>query len=211
MPIETPLRPAQLPAALGSFAGRAAEVAAIGAAPVSTIAGPAGMGKTALALHCAHRLADRFPDGQIYLDLSGAIRPERALRHLLGALAVPPDRVPADLGEQVACYRTLMAGRRMLLVLDDARDAAQVHPLLPGAPTCRTIVTSRAMLTDLVVEGARPVTLAPLPDREAGELLAGRIGAGRLAASPGGAVLRCASARARWRAARRARSSGRTR
>jgi tetratricopeptide (TPR) repeat protein len=140
-------------------------------------------------VHCAHRLADRFPDGQLYLNLRGfgpaesVVTPAEAMRHVLDTFAIPPHRVPADLDMQAALYRSLVSGRRMLIVLDNARDADQVRPLLPGSPTCFTIVTSRVALTELVtVESARPMTLAPLPDDGARDLLSRRLGAGRVAA-----------------------------
>ena len=189
-------RPAQLPAVTGGFAGRVAEVAEVvtqtaDEGSVTLVVGMPGVGKTTLALHCAHRLAERFPDGQLYLDLHGfgpaesVVTPAQALRHLLWSLGVRPERTPAEVDEQSALFRSLAAGRRMLIVLDNARDAEQVRPLLAAAPTCRTVVTSRAALTDLVArEAAVAMTLAPLPDDGSRELLSRRLGAARIAAEP---------------------------
>ena len=172
--------PADLPADRPGFVGRVNDLARLDglladvgpdrAGPViATVHGPAGIGKSALAVHWAHRVADRFPDGQIYLDLRGsapsdaAMEPEQALRILLDRVSIGPPRVPWDREAQAAAYRTLLAGRRVLIVLDNARDAEQVRPLLPGAPGCLVIVTSRAPLTSLVaLEHAFPLTLEPL-------------------------------------------------
>ena len=191
--------PRQLPAALRHFAGRAAAVrvldgllgeALAGATVViSAIIGTAGIGKTALAVHWAHRVADRFPDGQLYVNLRGfdprgsPMSPAEAVRGFLDALEVPPQQVPTTVQAQAALYRSLLAGRRMLVVLDNARDAEQVRPLLPGAPGCLVVVTSRSELSDLVVaEDAHPVMLELLSDAEAHEMLASRLGAGRVSA-----------------------------
>jgi transcriptional regulator with XRE-family HTH domain/Tfp pilus assembly protein PilF len=200
----TPARPipAQLPAALAGFAGRhdyldrlTALISEDARTPptvvISAIAGTAGIGKSALAVHWAHRVRDSFPDGQLYVNLrgfdpSGSIMPPaEAVRGFLDALAVPPDRTPADLSAQVGLYRSLLAGRRMLVVLDNARDAEHVRPLLPGEPGCLALVTSRNDLAGLVtVEGALPVALDLLSPTEARELLARRLGEDRLAAEP---------------------------
>ena len=188
----------QLPAAVPGFAGRVAELAELDrllepdpGTPVVAVSGTAGVGKTALALHWAHRVAGHFPDGQLYVNLRGfdpsgtPVAPADAVRALLDALGVPPQRIPASLDGQLAVYRGLLAGRRMLIVLDNARDAGQVRPLLAGAPTCRTLVTSRDQMTGLVTtDGARPVLLGLLSDAEARQLLAARIGAERMAAEP---------------------------
>jgi DNA-binding SARP family transcriptional activator/Tfp pilus assembly protein PilF len=204
--------PRQLPAAVDGFAGREAELAALDAllgppgetrsrAPlIAVIAGTAGVGKTTLAVHWAHSVTDRFPDGQLYVNLRGydpsgaAVRPEAAVRDFLDALQVPPHRVPDGEAARAGLYRSLLAGRRMLVVLDNARDADQVAPLLPGAPGCLVVVTSRDHLAGLVLAyGARPLTLGLLPPAEAGRLLAARIGRDRLAAEPGAAeeIVRC--------------------
>lgn len=200
VPVRVPLvRPAQLPVDLPSFAGRRAELAVLlsadelpGAPPpavISTITGAAGLGKTALAVHAAHRLAARFPSGQLFVNLCGSDpsgSPACALRELLESLGVPGDRIPATVDGRAALYRSLLADQRVLVVLDDARDVAQVRPLLPGSPACLTIVTSRHSLRELVVaEGARPVPLGVLSDEDSVQLLARRVGAGRLAAEAG--------------------------
>jgi transcriptional regulator with XRE-family HTH domain len=152
--------------------------------PIVAIAGDAGVGKTALALHWAHRVRRRFVDGQLYVNLRGsgpagaAMSAAEALRGLLGALGVPPHRLPAGPVAQTALYRSLLADRRMLVLLDNAHDAAQVRPLLPGAAGCMALVTSRDPLPGLVAaEGAEPMTLAPLSRVESIRLLADRLGA----------------------------------
>jgi tetratricopeptide (TPR) repeat protein/transcriptional regulator with XRE-family HTH domain len=197
--------PRQMPAPVAQFAGRRAELTVLSgllgpagspmpaAAVICTIGGTAGVGKTALAVHWAHQAASRFPDGQLYVNLLGFHPSEKtpmsqatAIRCLLEALEIPPERVPASLDAQAELYRSLMAGRRMLLVLDNARDAEQVRPLLPGSPGCLVLVTSRSQLPGLVaLEGARQLTLDLLPEAEAYELLIRRLGAPRLAAAPG--------------------------
>jgi tetratricopeptide (TPR) repeat protein/transcriptional regulator with XRE-family HTH domain len=193
--------PAQLPARSAAFGGRAdavaalltlAEEAAAGtASPIGTVVGMPGVGKTALAVHCAHRLADDYPDGQLYLNLQGfagqvsAVTPGQALRYLLDAFAVPPREIPVGVEAQAALFRSVVARRRVLILLDNARDAAQVRPLLPGSAGCLTLVTSRDALTELVaVEGARSLTLGPLDGRDSHDVLASRLGAERLAADP---------------------------
>jgi tetratricopeptide (TPR) repeat protein len=146
------------------------------------------VGKTALAVHWARRVADRFPDGQLHLDLRGwsatpPLRPDEALRQLLHALG--SDRVPADLDEASRLYRSLSAGRRMLVLLDNAGSAEQVRPLLPGGPGCLVVVTSRDRLAGLLAShGARPLVLDPLPPGEAEGLLGDVVGAERVQAEP---------------------------
>jgi DNA-binding SARP family transcriptional activator len=197
--------PAQLPADLPTFTGRRDELARVmtlqaeppntpPAVAVCTISGTAGVGKTTLAVHWAHQVRDRFPDGQLYLNLRGfdASRPAmstaEALSCLLTALGVPARQVAADGDAQVAQYRSALAGRRVLIVLDNAREADQVRPLLPGAPGCLAIVTSRNHLTGLIVtDGAHPLTLDLLSPAEAREFLARRLGAARVAAEPAAA------------------------
>jgi tetratricopeptide (TPR) repeat protein/transcriptional regulator with XRE-family HTH domain len=159
---------------------------------IITITGMAGVGKTSLALRFAHRVADQFPDGQLYLNLHGfgpdrvVLDPTDGIRRLLSALGVPPARVPVDVEAQAALYRGQLSGQRMLILLDNARDAGQVRPLLPGTSACLVLVTSRDHLTSLVAtEAARPLTLGPLDDVDARLLLAGRVGADRVAAEPG--------------------------
>src|SRR5262249_5743225 len=153
--------------------------------------GTAGIGKTALAVCWAHRVADRFPDGQLYVNLRGfdpagpPMAPAEAVRGFLDAFEVPAERVPVGLEAQASLYRSILAGRRVLVVLDNARDAAQVRPLLPGSPGCVVLVTSRTRLTSLVaVEGARPLTVGLLSVAEARDLLARRLGPDRVAAEP---------------------------
>jgi len=194
--------PRQLPAPAAHFAGRGNELgaltglldsarAAAGAVPVSVISGTAGVGKTALALHWAHRVADRFPGGQLFADLRGfgpsrtAASASEVLRGFLAALGVTADRVPASLQAQAALYRSLLAGRRMLIVLDNAKDAGQVRPLLPGSSGCLVLVTSRAQLTGLAAsEGAHLITLDVPSAAEARELVASRLGTQRAAGEP---------------------------
>ncbi|MFI7034932.1 BTAD domain-containing putative transcriptional regulator [Microbispora rosea] len=188
--------PAQLPPDLPHFVGRTAEVARLdavlaGAASMTVccLSGTAGVGKTTLAVHWAHRVWDRFPDGQLYVNLRGfdpdaaPVDPFDALRRFLGALNTPPERIPQDSDALVGLYRSLLAGRRVLVVLDNARDAEQVRPLLPGGARCLVLVTSRDPLTGLVAaEGAQPLTIGLLSPGEAREMLAARLGAPRLAA-----------------------------
>jgi len=191
--------PRQLPGAVRHFVGRTAELEALtgllaeagtadGTAMISVIGGTAGVGKTALAVQWAHQIAHRLPDGQLYVNLRGfdpsgsPVTPAEALRGFLDALRVPPEHIPSGLDAQAALYRSLLAGRRMLIVLDNASDAGQVRPLLPAGPACLVLVTSRSQLTGLVAtEGAFPLTLDVLTDGEARELLACRLGAGRVA------------------------------
>ena len=120
---------------------------------VSAVAGAGGIGKSALAVHAAHRVAPQFPDGQLYLNLRGSspqpVAPGEALARFLRDLGADPAAVPADEGERAARYRSRLAGQRLLILLDDARDAAQVRPLLPGAAGCAVVVTSRSSLPDL--------------------------------------------------------------
>lgn len=194
--------PAQLPLDVPAFTGRAAELARLDAAlaaageqptavVITALLGTAGVGKTALAVHWAHRAAGRFPDGQLYANLRGfdpggtRMNPTEALRGFLEAFGVPAARIPAGLAEQAALYRSVLAGRRVLVLLDNARDAEHVRPLLPGAAGCLVVVTSRNRLTGLVaVEGAHPVPLDLLPVADARDLLRRRIGAARIAAEP---------------------------
>ncbi|GAB3535880.1 ATP-binding protein [Phytohabitans suffuscus] len=197
--------PAQLPADLPDFTGRAAELASLdallpaGGEPppamlISTIHGMAGTGKTALAVHWGHRIAGRFPDGQLYVNLRGfhpsgvVMSPLEALRAVFDAIGVDTRQLPDGLDAQAALYRSLMAGRRMLLLLDNARDAEQVRPLLPGSRGCLVIVTSRHQLPGLVaIEQARPTKLCVLPDDDARAYLRSRLGT--RAGADGGADL----------------------
>ncbi|MET8762100.1 tetratricopeptide repeat protein [Lentzea sp. NPDC004782] len=160
--------PSQLPADLPDFVGREAELAALSSAdaPVVVITGPPGVGKTALAIKLAHRVRDRFPDGQLHVDLRGfatspPVTVDQALGRFLRALGVPPERVPLDLDEQFELYRSKLRGRRVLVVLDNA---TELSPLVPGVEGCSAIVTSR---NDL----AGQVRLDVLAEEEAGALL----------------------------------------
>ncbi|MEV2234418.1 BTAD domain-containing putative transcriptional regulator [Streptomyces phaeochromogenes] len=192
--------PAQLPAKLPSFTGRLDELARFrGLLPgnsastvvISAIGGMAGVGKTALAVHWAHQVADRFPDGQLYVDLRGfhpsgtVMSPAEAIRSFLDALGVPAQRVPAGLDAQAALYRSLLAHRRVLIVLDNARDTEHVRALLPGAPGCLVVVTSRHQLYGLVAaEGAYSLTLDVLGEDDALRFLSDRLGPDRIARDP---------------------------
>lgn len=195
------LIPRQLPAAVGGFAGRRAELRLLDGPPgealtatgptVRVITGTAGAGKTALALHWAHRVAPDFPDGQLYVNLrgfdsaSGPVPPGEAIRGFLEALGMPPERIPDPLDARAALLRTETAGRRLLFVLDNATDAAQVRPLLPGGAGCAVVVTGRGRLAGLAVtDGARLVSLDVLSREEAHELLVARLGPDRVDAEP---------------------------
>jgi DNA-binding SARP family transcriptional activator/tetratricopeptide (TPR) repeat protein len=189
--------PAELPAAVASFTGRADQLRWLdrllpGAGPagfdgvaLAVIAGSPGVGKTALAVHWGHRVRDRFPDGQLYVDLRGcsadpAVRPVQALGGLLQALGVPAEQVPTDLGRAAGMYRTLLAGRRVLVLLDDAGSAEQVRPLLPGGSGCLVLVTSRDRLAGLVArDGASHLGVDVLTSEEATALLARVLGPDR--------------------------------
>jgi tetratricopeptide (TPR) repeat protein len=194
--------PARLPADLPTFVGRGGELARAAeflppgaegpeTVLIATIAGMAGIGKTTLAVHWAHRVAGRFPGGQVYVDLRGfdragsAMEPAEAIRTVLAALDVPSSAIPPGLDASAAYYRSLLAHRRVLILLDNVRDADQVRPLLPGTPGCLVIITSRNRLPSLVArEGARPLSLDLLSTDEAHDFLGRRLGAGRLAAEP---------------------------
>jgi DNA-binding SARP family transcriptional activator/tetratricopeptide (TPR) repeat protein len=197
---ERVVRPAQLPPDLRVFAGRTEELARLTASipldgrgvPITAISGMAGVGKTTLAVHWAHDLAERYPDGQLYVNLRGfdssgrALPADKALTGFLHVLGVPLNRIPADTAEQAALYRSLLAGRRVLVLLDNACDVAQVRPLLPATPGAMVIVTSRRALLGLAAShGARLVELEPFSPAESRETLALRIDADRLAAEPG--------------------------
>ena len=161
---------------------------------ISAIAGTAGMGKTSLAVHWAHRVRERFPDGELYVNLRGydpgpPVTPDQALDGFLRALDVPAEKIPPDLDAQAGLYRSLLAGRRMVVVLDNAATPDQVRPLLPGSPTCVVVVTSRNRLSGLVArDGAHRLTLDVLPPDDAVTLLRHAIGADRVDAEPGAAA-----------------------
>ncbi|MFD8305186.1 BTAD domain-containing putative transcriptional regulator [Streptomyces sp. NPDC059690] len=194
--------PRQLPAPPPSFTGRTAELATLtgvldkatmagGTVVISALSGAGGIGKTWLALHWAQQHLDRFPDGQLFIDLRGfapdaePLAPSAALKAFLQGLGVAPGLLPADDDALVGLFRSRVAGRRMLIVLDNAYDLEQVAPLLPGSPTCAVLVTSRDRLTGLVTaHGAHLLPVDVLPESEARELLARRLGAERLAAEP---------------------------
>jgi tetratricopeptide (TPR) repeat protein len=165
---------------------------------ISAIDGMAGIGKSVLAIHAAHQMADRFPDGQLYLNLHGStpglapVEPLTALGQLLRGLGVADQHVPTDLDAAAARFRAAAANRRLLLVLDNAISTGQVRPLLPGSPTCAVLITSRRILATL--EGAHLVALDLLPHAQALELLGHIIGPRRVANDPEAAaelVMRC--------------------
>ncbi|RSS60363.1 AfsR family transcriptional regulator [Streptomyces sp. WAC07061] len=188
--------PQLLPRRPGGFTGRGGELAALdravaaGPGPVVMLTGSAGVGKTALALHWAHRRRADFPDGRLFADLHGyspipARDTTSVLREFLLALGLPAERMPDSPQALGARYRELTSGRRMLVVLDNARDSAQVRPLLPGGDDCVTLVTSRSRLGELVVsDAARPVPVRELPAAQSTELLAAVLGPDLVAAEP---------------------------
>ncbi|MET0234579.1 MAG: tetratricopeptide repeat protein [Kibdelosporangium sp.] len=192
--------PAQLPADVTGFAGREMQIEALDAlvpegsqataVVIVTIEGIAGVGKTALAVHWAHRVRNRYPDGQLYVDLRGyasgaPVRPLDVLSRFLHALGVPAEQVPIDVEEGMGLYRTLLANRRVLIVLDNAGGVDQVRPLLPGSAGCLVLVTSRGRLGGLSArEGAHRLALDGLHPDEAKALLARMIGVDRMRDEP---------------------------
>jgi len=194
--------PRQLPAAPAQFIDRAAEQARLdeligqsaepaGEAQVRAVVGSPGVGKSALATVWAHRAAGHFPDGQLYVNLKGfgpaarPVLPAQAVRGFLQALGVPSAEIPETPDAQAALYRSVLAGKRVLVVLDNARDADQVRPLLPGSSRCAVLITSRVRLDGLVATvGARILTLDVMSEAESRELIVRRLGAARAQAEP---------------------------
>jgi len=203
--------PRQLPGPVAGFVGREKALGALDAfageamppVVITAIGGAAGIGKTALAVHWAHRVADRFADGQLFanmrgFDPSGSPRhPAEVLRGFVVALGIPPTQTPSDVDDLVGVYRSLLAGKRMLILLDNARDAEQIRPLLPATPGCLAVVTSRDRMAGLIAtEGAVPVVLEAMSAAEARQLLDRRLGAQRVDSDPAAIeriVERCAS------------------
>lgn len=197
-----PLMPRQLPAPVAHFAARAAELRILdelldelatdgGTMIIAVVTGMAGVGKTALAVHWGHRVASRFPDGQLYINLRGfdpsgrTVTAQEAIRRFLEALGIPAEGIPPDPEAQRDRYLSLMAGQRTLVILDNARDTEQIRPLLPGGPGPLVLITSRRQMPGLVAaEGARHVALDVLAEDDARELLARRLGPARFTAEP---------------------------
>jgi DNA-binding SARP family transcriptional activator/tetratricopeptide (TPR) repeat protein len=193
--------PRQLPAAVGGFIGREAQLRQLDEAAgrsdpvvITAVGGVGGVGKTALAVHWAHRVASAYPDGQLYVDLQGfsaasPVRPVDALAGFLGALGVPRERIPADVEQAAARFRSALSGKTVLVVLDNAADAAQVRPLLPASPGSLVLVTSRDRLGGLVArEGAVRLRLDTLTPAESLALLGRVLGPARIAAEPDAAA-----------------------
>ncbi|WP_078911560.1 AfsR/SARP family transcriptional regulator [Streptomyces sp. NRRL WC-3742] len=195
--------PAQLPSDVASFTGRDEELSFLdrlldgrgetGALPVGSITGIGGVGKTALAVHWAHQVAARFPDGQLFADLRGydehdePTTPSAVLDRFLRALGVPAERIPVELVERTALFRSVLDSRRVLIVLDNARSFTQIRPLLPGSGRCCVLVTSRDPMQNLAGDyGFVHLSLNTLEQDEATELLARVVGDDRLAADPAG-------------------------
>ncbi len=191
--------PAQLPAAVSGFCGRDTAIKELDellcspskALRIAVVSGPGGVGKTSLAVEWAHRVRDRFPDGQLYVDLRGfhpdgsALDPAGVLHAFLTAFGVPVHAVPTTLESRASLFRSLSADRRLLVVLDNACDAEQVGPLLPGSPDCMVLVTSRRLMQHLVIRNsARQVRLDVLERSEARLLLDRRLGAERASTDP---------------------------
>ncbi|MGP4102874.1 BTAD domain-containing putative transcriptional regulator [Nonomuraea sp. KM90] len=190
-----PIVPAELPADTHAFTARAAEIERLraalvtdGGSTITVIDGPGGIGKSALAVHVAHTVADRFTDGVVYVNLHGStaglapLTAIEALRHLMRSLGLDGTAVPADPGEAAARYRSLTATGNLLVILDNARDARQVRPLIPGGAGCRVLITSRAPLS--VLDNAHHLHLGTLADADAAALLTRVVGADRVRAEP---------------------------
>jgi tetratricopeptide (TPR) repeat protein/DNA-binding SARP family transcriptional activator len=207
VPRAEPTRPTprQLPADVAGFTGRCEHLKQLDellrddgdretAVVISAIAGTAGVGKTALAVRWGHRVSDRFPDGQLYVDLRGyargePVRPLDALTQFLRSLGEPAGEIPVEESAAAARYRSSLAGRRVLVLLDNAADAGQVRPLLPASPGCLVLITSRHRLSDLVArDGARRLSLDVLDVDEAQLLLVRILGGERVAAEPDAAA-----------------------
>lgn len=204
------VRPVQLPGDIAAFTGRDIELAQLDALHgpnadggdavpagmrITAITGTAGVGKTSLALHWGHRAASRFPDGTLYVNLRGfddqqpPVEPIDALRQLLGGLGATVEQIPAELDERASLFRSMLADRQVLLVLDNARSSKQVRPLLPGSAHCQVLVTSRTRLDGLVaLDGAQQISLDSLPPKESLLLLGAILGSGRVAAEAGAAA-----------------------
>jgi transcriptional regulator with XRE-family HTH domain len=189
--------PAQLPADRATFVGRRGPLAQLNAllrkrstaVGTAVVTGDRGTGKSSLAVHWAHRVADRFPDGQLYVDLrgtgAGCADPADVLAQFVSAFDRPAAAMPASLDARAALYRSLVAGRRILVVLDNARDADQIRMLLPGSASCSVVITSRDPLTGLVADtGARPLVLDRFTEAESRELLARHLTVSRTTAEP---------------------------
>ncbi|HEX8932762.1 MAG TPA: BTAD domain-containing putative transcriptional regulator, partial [Pseudonocardiaceae bacterium] len=192
------IAPAQLPADINDFTGRETQLATVAhlarttdrsASVLVAITGKAGVGKTALAVHAAHRLRDQYPDGQLFVNLLGTeatpLCATDVLARFLRSLGVDPTAIPDDAEERAALYRSRLADRRLLILLDDAACEAQLRPLLPGTSGCAVLVTSRARLAGLA--GARVVDLDVFEPDQALELLARAAGPQRMAAEPAAA------------------------
>jgi DNA-binding SARP family transcriptional activator len=198
-PVPLAVRPTQLPADIGDFTGRETHVEQLcdllltgnaasspGAVRVAVVNGAAGLGKTTLAVHAAHQVSTQFPDGQLYVDLLGAspqpASPGEVLARFLRELGIEGGKVPARDDERAALYRTTLTGRRVLILLDNAKDAAQVRPLLPGSSSCAVLVTTRNRTSDLA--STRFLDLNVLEDTEALALFSRVVGEERAAAEP---------------------------
>lgn len=195
--------PAQLPSALPDFVGRSADLEALGhvvedesrGVRLVVVSGTAGVGKTTLVTHWAHTVREQFPDGQLYVDLQGfspddPVPPHQTLGAFLRALGEANNAVPEDLAERAGRFRTILDGRRLLIVLDNASSPDQVRPLLPGGGSSLVVVTSRSTLRGLISrEGAHALPLGPLNDEEARSVLSSRVGPAAGASGPAGRLI----------------------